>query len=918
MFDLKTFRQRVQTLYHAADPFADGHRPTQDDLAHVIGLSRTELSRRLSGRGDVALTGDNARAIVRQLAAWGALQSQAEALELLDLLACPPFTASEWQSPPLDRLSPLGPLAQVPLGQHSHNLPAPLSSFIGRQLELAECRRMALTSRLMTITGVGGVGKTRFAIELARSLLDQYTNGVWLVKLAPLTNPDLLSGAVAAALGVREEAGRTITHTLGDYLRSRNLLLILDNCEHRLDVVAELAEGLLTDCPNLSIIATSREALALPGESRLRLPPLTTPDPQQPLSIAQLPEYEAVLLFIARARAVRSGFRLTNQNAQAVAQICARLDGIPLAIELAAAQTEGISVEKLAQRLDDRLTILMSGQKLTTPHQQTLRASIEWSYELLTAAQQALLRRLSVFAGGWSLESAEAICADSTANQPALILPSTFYPLPSTDVLPGLIQLVNKSLVVASADEPMRYSLLETIRQFAAEKLRASGEDEEVGRLHAALYLTLAEAAERELSGAKQAEWLGRLEVEHDNLRAVLTWTLAHNVESAARLANAIWRFWYMRGYLSEGRGWLAATLGKSSLALSSVRAKLLNAAGWLAEVQGDYPAAQPLLDQSLEMAKEVGDEETEAKALNNLGVLAWNLADYATAERLLEQSLELRQVRNDWWGASLSLNNLGIIAAEQGDYAAARMMHEQGLAIQRQLDDKYGVAASLNNLGAVALYQGDYSASQVYFEECLSLSREQGDDDGIALALLNLANTAYNQGNYPHANALFSECLPLMRQLGDQTGIVQALTGMANVTYKQANLMHAAALHKEGLLIAQELDYKRGAAFALEGLASVATAQEQPDRGARLFGAAATLREAINAPLHPADRGEHERGVMLLRERLGAATFNHAWAAGQALELAAAIEYALSDRVTDLPNAETQAGASQSLVKRR
>ncbi len=924
MFDLKTFRNRVQDLYHAANPFEDGHRPTQSDLARELGFSRTELSRRLSGKGDVELTCANARAIIQQLAAWGALQSQAEAQDLLDLLACPPFTSAEWQAPPLDRLTPRDSLDRARQGQRSHNLPAPLSSFIGREAELAECRQL-LTEvpsgyRLLTITGVGGVGKSRFAVELASSLLDRFADGVWLVKLAPLTNPHLINGVVAAALGVREEAGREIAQTLDDYVRPRNLLLILDNCEHLLDGVAELAERLLTNCPRLSIVATSREPLSLAGESRQRLPPLTTPDPQASQAVAQLAEYESVLLFVARARAARPSFRLTRQNAQAIAQICARLDGIPLAIELAAAQVEGISVEKLAQRLDDRLTILTGGLRTTAPHQQTLRASIEWSYALLRPSEQTLLRRLSIFAGGWSLEAAEAVCtgdfrlqiADfrlneeppTTQSQSVDVhqpnLQSTIYNLQSSEVLAGLIQLVNKSLVVAAADEPMRYSLLETIRQFADEQLRTNGEAEEAGRLHAALYLTLAEAAEPELNGARQAEWLLRLEAEHDNLRAALTWALAYNPEGAARLASAIWRFWNMRGYLSEGRGWLEAALIKSNPAPSAVRAKLLHAAGWLAEIQGDYPAAQTLLDQSLAMANAIDNADIQARALNSLGVRAMNMADYPEASRLLGDSLMLRQGLDDRWGATQALNNLGIVAAEQGDYAAAGRIYEQSLLIQRELGDKYGVAASLNNLAAVALYQGDYRTVQVAAGECLSLAHELGDKDGVALASLNLASAMLLEKDYPAANTRFEQCLALMRELGDQTGVAQSLVGLASVAYQCANFGLAAARYKESLIIAKELDYKLGVAVTIEGLALVATSEEQPERGARLFGAAEALRKALNAPLHSADLSEHEQAVTALRQQLGEAGFSRAWAAGQSLDTPAAIEYALTSRILD------------------
>jgi len=903
MYDLDTFRRRVLALCKEMATTTLGRPPTQADLARAIGLSRTELSRRLNGSGDVRLTCDNAKAIVRQLAAWGTLQTQAAALDLLDLLHCPPFSTQEWQAAPLTALasSPL----RVPFGRRANNLPIAFNSFIGREVELATAQELLANARLLTISGVGGVGKSRFAVELANRLRDRYPEGTWLVKLAPLKDSRLVGAVSAATLGLHEEPGRTIAQTICDYLRPRQMLLILDNCEHLLAPVAAFAELLLTACPHLAVIATSREPLSLPSESRLRLPSLTTPPPQAQPAVAQVSDYEAVRLFVARAKAVRPSFRLTSQNVAPVAQICARLDGIPLAIELAATQLEGLSLEKLAQRLDHRLTSFASASSTAMPHQQTLRASIEWSYELLSPAEQALLRRLSIFASGWSLEAAEAACAgdfklplatDNPVAQSNTAPVGWAVDLQSSEVLTSLLRLVNKSLVVATVvDEPSRYHLLETIHEFASEKLRASGEAEAMGRQHAALYLTLAEAAEEGLIGVQQGEWLTRLEAEHDNLRAALSWTLSHNREGAARLVAGVWRFWSMRGYLSEGRSWLETTLAQSSPTPSPLRANLLNAAGWLAAVQGDYAAAAVLLHQSLTMAQAVGSIAAQAKALNSLGVLAWNLADYPAAERLLGESLSLRRSLNDRWGMTQSLNNLAIIAAEQGDYRQAAQMYAQNLAIQRELGDSYGISASLNNLAATALYEGDYATAQPAAEECLLLSHEQGDQDGIALALLNLASALLFQQAYDAANDRFDECLALMRALGDQTGIVQSLTGLANVARQQASFGQATARYKEALTIAEALDYKLGAVGALEGLALVAVAVAQAEQGARLLGAAAALRQAINVPLHTFDRHEYEQAVVTLRQQLDGDRFDQQWASGQALALAIATADALS-----------------------
>ncbi|HWE61630.1 MAG TPA: adenylate/guanylate cyclase domain-containing protein, partial [Chloroflexota bacterium] len=523
-----------------------------------------------------------------------------------------------------------------------HNLPETLSSFIGRELEQQEVSallsRPPARHRLVTLTGTGGTGKTRLALAVASTVVDTFEDGVWLVELATLTDPALVPQAVANALGQREEPGRSVLATVIDYLKSRRLLLVLDNCEHLVAACAEVASALLHACAQLHILATSREALDVAGEHRYRVPSLAVPDLGHYLPTpAVMRRYEAVQLFEERARSRRRDFSVTGTNMRAVAQICARLDGIPLAIELAAARVGALPVEGIAARLDDCFRLLTGGPRTVLPRQQTLRASLDWSFDLLSEPERALLRRLSTFAGGCTLAAAEAICAGTGVEE--------------WDVLDLLDQLVNKSLVVLDelpehGDEP-RYRLLETVRHYGQEKLAATpmGEVPErvvVGDRHLGWYLALAEQAEPALVGPEQALWLARLEAEHDNLRAALRHALEHGQrEPGLRLAGALWRFWYTRGHLSEGRGWLDELLADGAGA-ASLRARALRGAGVLAYNQGDFARAVALTEQSLALYEQLGERQGVAATLNLLGYVAVKQGDGARACTLSEASLAL------------------------------------------------------------------------------------------------------------------------------------------------------------------------------------------------------------------------------------------------------------------------------------
>jgi predicted ATPase/DNA-binding SARP family transcriptional activator len=726
-----------------------------------------------------------------------------------------------------------------------HNLPLQLTRFVGREREMAEVNRLFASSHLVTLTGTGGGGKTRLALRVAGDLQEAFADGVWLVELAGLADPVLVSQTVASALGVREEPGRALIQTLSDYLRPKSLLLVLDNCEHLLSGCAQVAERLLKACSKLRILATSREGLQIAGETTYRVPSLSLPDPDKLPSVNLLPQFEAVRLFVDRAVAAVPAFALTAQNAAAVAQVCCRLDGLPLAIELAAVRVRALPVEQIAARLDDRFRLLTGGSRTALPRQQTLRAMVDWSYDLLSEEERALLRRLSVFAGGWSLEAAEGVCAG--------------VGVAGEEVLDLLGRLVDKSLVlVEELEGASRYHLLETIRQYGAEKLQRSGEEAVWRGRHRDWFLGWAEAAAPQLRGAAQREWLARLEGEHDNLRAALAWcTERGDAEAGLRLGGPLSRFWAVRGYFSEGRERFAKLLSlPGAEKLLGARAEALRGAGWLARLQGDTQSARVLFEESETICRQLDDQHGIAQSLNNLGVVAGHQGEFEAARGLYEESLAIQRQLGDQHGIAASLHNLGMIALDQGEYEAARALHEESLAIQRELGNQQGIAASLSSLGNVARLRGEYEAARGFSEQSLAICRQLGDQRAIAILIGNLAKVACGQEDYVGARALRQESLTLFRQLGDQQGI----------------------------------------AWSLEGAAAIAGAQNQPERGARLFGASEGLRGAIGSPLSPSERADCERHVAAARAALGEEAFAAAWEAGRAMSLDDAVTLALDE----------------------
>ena len=804
------------------------------------------------------------------------------------------------------------------------NLPQALTTFVGRAREAGAVTDLLTKGSLVTLVGPGGAGKTRLSQHVAETLLEQYRHGVWLVELAPLAEPQLVPQAVATVLGVRELPGRALTHTLVDAIRSKQLLLVLDNCEHLVEPVAQLAHTLLRSVPGMKILATSREPLGVPGEVIYRVPPLSRPEPKRITALDQLVQFEAVQLFVDRATAGNPAFALTDRNAPAVLQVVNRLDGIPLAIELAAARVKSLSVEQIAARLDDRFRLLTGGARGGLPHHQTLRAAMDWGYELLSDPERRMLRRVAVFAGSFSLASAERACVGEGIDV--------------FDVLDLLARLVDKSMVVAEGlNGDTRYRLLETVRRYGWEQAAAAGEQEAIRARHLDWTVEFARECEPDLRGSEQIVALDRLELDHDDLRGALEWSRSTPgvAEVGLQLAAALHRFWGMRGYLTEGREWLKSLLAAAPQADQVVRAKALYGAAQLAVQQGDYPSAAAQCEESLALSRAAGDHERVALALNLLGLVARNRAEYGRAEALLLESLEVSRTAGTTWPRAEALSYLGLTVRRAGDMHRAQECGTESLAMWREIGDKRGLAASLDHLGTVARYFGDYDQARIRHEESLALRRELGHKLDLATSMISLGAVALEQGDHDRAKHLFEESLLLCRELGYKLGIGASLGNLAIVAHKRGDQQGAKSLLGESKAVWAELDDKRaisasvrylgevarseadhaeavaryreslalsvplgdrlGIAESLEGLAAIAVDLGEAERAARLLGAAERMRETIHVPVREADRPEHDRAIEAVRASLDEAALLTAWGQGRAMGVEEAVSEALS-----------------------
>jgi predicted ATPase/class 3 adenylate cyclase len=610
-----------------------------------------------------------------------------------------------------------------------NNLPQQLTSFIGREREVAAVKEMLGRARLLTLTGAGGCGKTRLALQVAADLLDAYPDGVWLVELAALADPDLALTTIATVLGLKEERGRTLLQAVTDHVASRRLLLLLDNAEHLLDACAHTVEALLRHSTESVVLTSSREALGIAGELIYRVPSLSLPHPKEPATPENLLPCESVRLFVERAQLHALQFTVTQANAPAVASICNRLDGIPLAIELAAARVRSLSVDELNQRLDQRFRVLTGGSRTALPRQQTLRSTIDWSYDLLNATEQALLCRLAVFSGGCTLEAVERVCAGDGIDELAML-----------DVLTSLC---DKSLLsVDERDGALRYRLLETVRQYARERLLERNGGDRWRDRHLAYFLAFAQQADALLRGPDQQGWLDRLETEHDNLRAALTWATAPGADAVAglRLSIALLMFWYVRGHFAEACSLVAGSLATSQDAPAAVRAEAMGGLGAMTWQLGDYATARRHQEACLAIHRDLGDERAIASSLIDLGGVDFAEGDYASARARFEEALVIRRRTGSDLGVAGVLNNLGVVAKTSGDLDEARRCFEASLDLYRKADDAWGIALSLTALGGIARERGELDAATSLLEESLIIRRDLRHRKGIAETLEQLA----------------------------------------------------------------------------------------------------------------------------------------------------------------------------------
>ena len=816
------------------------------------------------------------------------------------------------------------PAARSDLAPRAHRVPSSPGSLIGREWEIsAACKLLRRDSvRLVTLTGPPGTGKTRLSLAIAEQMQLELTHGACFVPLALISDPTLVIDEIAQTLDVVEATNRSLFAAVQTYLNDKQLLLVLDNFEQVIEA-ASVVGDVLGAAPQLKVLVSSREPLKIYGENEFPIPPLTVPSVKDRLPIDELKMYSAIELFTQRAQASQPTFELSDENADVLTHICTRLDGLPLAIEMAASRIKWISPEKLLEQLNQHLPALAGSTRDRAPRQQTLRSAIDWSYDLLDASLQHLFDLCGLFASSFDVEAMNAVSGYADAS-------------------PLLQELVEKSLLKYSieADGTARYSMLEMMHAYAHEQLATNHQLARAQQLAAVHYLTVAEQMQHKMSGPEEHDALDRLEREHDNLRAASHWAgEEHDSEKFVRLCCALVTFWLVRGHWIEGQHWTEQALTRASAAAITpdqqrLRASALYAAAQLAEnrrhpdvtralyderlqlcrelndqtgiaeslsglarvasAQGDYALARTHFEGSIDLFQTIDNRVGLAAALNSLGYVAYVQQGDAEARKHCEESLALRRALGDQRGIAAALNSLGYLAAMRADYDSARRLYEESLALRRKIGDRNGISRSLNNLGVIASDQADYVAARRYYSEGQAMDRELGDRRGMAITLINLGNVAYHLGEWEMARSQYEESSAILEELNDQRNIAIVLNGLGNVALKQGDMETARQFIQRSLASRRALGDQSGLLHTLASMMAWLAAFGSSERAAQLAGAIVSLRATLNVHFDVPEQAWFDQTLAAVRAKLDEAAFNTAWAHGQTLSIEEVAAYRL------------------------
>lgn len=779
------------------------------------------------------------------------------------------------------------------MNSHSHNLPFQATALIGREREVAAIiQRLQLPHiHLLTLTGPGGTGKTRLALQIAAELLDVFTDGVFFVALAPIRDPLLVIPTLAQTLGIKDSGSQPLLEAVTSYIRDKQLLLVIDNFEQVLPA-APFLSTLLEAAPQIKILVTSRSVLGVYGEHDFAVPPLMLPH-LHTVPVEGLTQYEAVRLFIERAQAAQADFQVTNENAPAIAEICYRLDGLPLAIELAAARVRLLPPQALLARLSQRLKVLTGGARTLPARQQTLRNTIDWSYELLDQAERMIFARLAIFVGGCTLAMAEAIC-NAERDLPL-------------DMLDGLQSMLDKSLIyqVSGIENEPRFLMLETIREYAYERLDTQGELPALQRRHAEEYFALVQQAQPQFFGANQQVWFDRMEAELDNLRAVLAWSKSTTGDPAIglQLAGQLWRFWIVRGHSTEGRQWLDALLPHRHSLPPAATWYALHTAGNLADDQGDHAQAQQFWEECLQICRELGNTTFVGHMLNNLANAAVSQGAYEQAVARYEEALAIYHHSGNIWGIGLATRNLGRAVRTLGEYTRAQQLFDESLVLMRKREDRSAIASIWEDMGKLAYAQAEYQRANSLFEEARQLFAEIGSKPGLASVLSEIGAVARQRGDYTQAEVVLQQSLNLQRETGNQEGIAHALYYRGQLFSEQGDYAAARSSLNESLQIQQRIGNPYGIAILLEAYAGLAYAEQQPGRSLTFISAATRLRQSIAVPASTHEQLYIDQLSQKLQASLDHPTYAALWSKGQQLALEDVIELLHTTTLVEQPS---------------